>query len=69
MKSPNPQLLALIGFAAVQWAQDRIGTSRHRAHYKRVIAAGLVVHEHCALYASAPRMRRALNTIAKHATI
>jgi hypothetical protein len=69
MKSPDPQLFALIGFAAVQWAQDRIGTSRHRAHYKRVIAAGLVVHEHCALYASAPKMRRALETIARHAAV
>ena len=69
MKSPNPQLLAIIGFAAVQWAQEHINGSRHRAHYRRVIAAGIVVHEQCELYASAPRMRRALETIAKHAAV
>ena len=42
--------------------------SRYSAHYRRVIAAGLIVHENCELYADAPKMRRALSAIAKHAS-
>ena len=67
MKTPNPQLLSIVGFAATEWAKQNINKSRHREHYRRVIAAGLVVHEHCELYAAAPKMRRSLNAIAKHA--
>ena len=58
--------MSIIGFAAVQWAQERITNSNHQAHYRRVIAAGLKVHEDCQLYASAPKMRRTLDAIAKH---
>lgn len=67
MKPLNARTLALVGFAASQWATERINGSRHRKQYRELVAAGLALHEHGELYASAPRMRRALATIAKHA--
>ena len=67
MKTPDHKLLSIIGFAASEWAKQNISKSRHREHYRRVIAAGLEVHENCELYAAAPRMRRSLNAIARHA--
>ncbi len=67
MKTPNPQLLSIVGFAASEWARQHINGSTHRAHYRRVIAAALTIHEQCELYAAAPRMQRSLNAIARHA--
>ena len=67
MKTPDHKLLSIVGFAASEWAREHINGSSHRAHYRRVIAAALTVHENCELYASAPRMRRSLNAIARHA--
>lgn len=67
MKSLTARKLALVGFAASQWATGRISGSRHRKQYRELVAAGLALHEHGELYASAPKMRRALATIARHA--
>ena len=67
MKSPDPKIMSIVGFAASEWARQHINGSSHRAHYRRVIAAAITVHENCELYAAAPRMRRSLTAIAKHA--
>ena len=67
MKPINARTLSLIGFAASQWASERLNGSKHRRQYRELIAAGLALHESGELYASAPKMRRALATIAKHA--
>jgi hypothetical protein len=67
MNQPTPQVMSIIGFAALEWAKQNINGSRHRAHYRRVIAAAITVHENSELYAAAPKMRRSLSAIAKHA--
>jgi hypothetical protein len=67
MKPLNARTIALVGFAASQWASERINGSRHKRRCRQLIAAGLALHESGELYASAPKMRRALATIAKHA--
>ena len=67
MKQPDPKLLSIVGFAASEWAKEHINGSSHRAHYRRVISAALTVHENCELYAAAPKMRRSLSAIARHA--
>ena len=69
MKAIDGQTLSLIGFAASEWAKERVNGSRHRTHYRRLIVAGLTLHENGHLYAAAPRMRRALDLIARHAGI
>lgn len=66
-KRISARTIALVGFAASQWASERLNGSRHRKQYRQLVAAGLVLHEQPELYASAPRMRRALTAIAKHA--
>jgi|694.fasta_scaffold34237_11 hypothetical protein len=67
MKTIDARTIALIGFAASQWAEERINGSRHSRRYRQLIAAGLALHQNGELYASAPKMRRALATIARHA--
>jgi len=67
MKRISARTLSLVGFAASQWASERLNGSKHRRQYQQLIAAGLVLHEQPELYAAAPRMRRALATIARHA--
>jgi hypothetical protein len=67
MKPITARTLSLVGFAASQWASERLNGSRHKRRYRELITAGLALHESGELYASAPKMRRALATIAKHA--
>lgn len=67
MKPIDARTIALIGFAASQWASERINGSRHRRRYRQLITASLALHEQGELYAAAPKMRQALATIAKHA--
>ena len=67
MKPLNARTISLIGFAASQWASERIQASRHKRRYKQLMVAGLALHESGELYAAAPKMRQALATIAKHA--
>ena len=67
MKPITARTLSLVGFAASQWASERLNGSKHRRQYRELVAAGLALHESGELYASAPKMRRALATIAKHA--
>lgn len=67
MKAITPQTLSLIGFAASEWAGERINGSRHRSRYRQLIAAGLELHTNADLYAAAPRLEAALRQVINHA--
>lgn len=67
MKAITPQTLSLIGFAASEWAGERINGSRHRRQYRQLIAAGLQLHSNADLYAAAPRLEAALRQVLHHA--
>ena len=67
MKRLSPQLLSLVGFAASEWASERVNGSRHKAQYRRLIAAGLELHTNADRYAAAPRMEIALKRAIDHA--
>lgn len=65
MKQLDPKTISLIGFAASQWAGERLNGSRHRQQYRRLVTAGLHLHEHGELYAAAPKLHRTLRAVAK----
>lgn len=67
MKRLSPELLSLVGFAASQWAEERVNGSRHRRRYRQLIAAGLELHQNAHQYAAAPRMEAALKRVIDHA--
>lgn len=67
MKRLSPQLLSLVGFAASQWAEERVNGSRHKRQYRRLVAAGLELHTNADRYSAAPRMEAALKRVIDHA--
>lgn len=67
MKRLSPQLLSLVGFAAAEWAGERVNGSRHKRQYRRLVAAGLEFHTNADRYAAAPRMEAALKRVIDHA--
>lgn len=67
MRPISARTLSLVGFAASEWASERINGSRHRRRYRQLITAGLHLHEHGELYAAAPRLEAALHQVIDHA--
>lgn len=67
MNRISPRTLSLIGFAASEWAGERINGSRHRRQYRQLIAAGLQLHTNADLYAAAPKLKAALRQVLRHA--
>ena len=67
MNRLNPRTLSLVGFAASEWAGERINGSRHRRQYRQLIAAGLELHSNADLYAAAPKLEAALRRVIDHA--
>lgn len=63
MKTLTPQMLSLVGFAASEWAGERVNGSRHRAQYRRLIAAGLELHTNATRYSAAPKIEVALREV------
>lgn len=67
MNRISPRTLSLVGFAASEWAGERLNGSRHRRQYRQLIAAGLELHTNAGLYAAAPRLDAALRQVINHA--
>lgn len=55
--------LSLVGFAASEWAGERLQSSSHPRRYRELVAAGLELHTNASLYAAAPRLEQALHQV------
>jgi hypothetical protein len=70
MKRLDASIIALVGFAASQWAEHQANNgSRHKRRLMQLRDAGLEIHVRSTLYASAPALLRALQRVAAHASI
>ena len=67
MNRLSPRTLSLVGFAASEWAGERLNGSRHRKQYRQLVAAGLQLHTNADLYAAAPKLEAALRRVISHA--
>ena len=67
MNRISARTLSLVGFAASEWAGERLNGSRHRRQYQQLIAASLELHSNADLYAAAPKFKAALRRVIDHA--